>query len=104
PQVTLPDLTGQDPKVAADTLTKLGLTPAIDPTPVTSTRPLGTIERTDPPAGTKLYAGSVVKIFLSNGVPPPPAPPPPGSAPPDRSPGPDKSPGPKKSPEPSPTP
>jgi membrane peptidoglycan carboxypeptidase len=89
PPLTVPQLAGQDPKVAAATLTKMGLTPAVDPTPVTSSQPLGTVEITNPPAGTVVYTGAIIKIFTSNGIPAPVASPTdtlPGSLPPGATP------------------
>jgi len=84
--ITIPNLQGQDPAAAAATLTKLGLSPAVDPTKVTSSQPLGKVESTVPAAGSTVYAGALVKIELSNGIPPFVSPPassePPSSQPP----------------------
>jgi beta-lactam-binding protein with PASTA domain len=84
PPITIPSLQGQDPKTAAAALTKLGLYPTIVATPVTSSQPAGKVESTNPPAGTTVYGGALVKIMISNGIPlvvlsSPPASEPPGS-------------------------
>ena len=84
--ITIPNLQGQDPAAAAATLTKLGLSPAVDPTKVTSSQPLGKVETTVPAAGTTVYAGALVKIELSNGIPPFVSPPPASSEPPSSEP------------------
>jgi membrane peptidoglycan carboxypeptidase len=86
PAITIPNLQGQDPAAAAATLTKLGLSPAVDPTKVTSSQPLGMVETTVPAAGTTVYAGALVKIELSNGIPPFVSPPPASSEPPSSEP------------------
>jgi len=86
PPLTIPLLAGQDPKAAVATLTAMGLYPALVPVTVQSSEPLGTVDSTDPPAGTTVYAGQVVKITVSNGIPipvsSPPVSAPPGSLPP----------------------
>jgi len=84
--ITIPNLQGQDPAAAAATLTKLGLNPAVDPTKVTSSQPLGKVETTVPAPGATVYAGALVKIELSNGVPPFVSPPPASSEPPSSEP------------------
>jgi len=84
--ITIPNLQGQDPTAAAATLTKLGLSPAVDPTKVTSSQPLGKVESTVPAAGTTVYAGALVKLELSNGIPPFVSPPPASSQPPSSEP------------------
>jgi membrane peptidoglycan carboxypeptidase len=86
PAITIPVLQGQDPAAAAAALTKLGLSPAVDPTKVTSSQPLGKVETTIPAAGTTVYAGALVKIELSDGVPPFVSPPPASSEPPSSQP------------------
>jgi serine/threonine-protein kinase len=84
--VTVPDLTGQDPTAATAALQKLGLDVSVDANQVTSDQPLGKVASTDPATGAKVYVGTKVTIFVSNGTPPAPSgsPPasPPGSAPP----------------------
>jgi membrane peptidoglycan carboxypeptidase len=86
PPITIPLLAGQTAKAAAAALTKLGLTPALVPTTVQSSEPLGTVDSTDPPAGTTVYAGQIVKLTISSGIPIPVSSPPvsipPGSQPP----------------------
>src|SRR5450432_2940757 len=62
PPLTIPNLQGQDPKAAAAALTKIGLYTTIVATPVTSSQPAGKVESTDPPAGTTVYGGALVKI------------------------------------------
>jgi membrane peptidoglycan carboxypeptidase len=84
--ITIPVLQGQDPAAAAATLTKLGLSPAVDPTKVTSSQPLGKVEATIPAAGSTVYAGTLVKLELSNGIPPFVSPPPASSEPPSSEP------------------
>ena len=84
--ITIPNLQGQDPAAAAATLTKLGLSPAVDPTKVTSSQPLGKVESTVPAAGSTVYAGALVKLELSNGIPPFVSPPPASSEPPSSEP------------------
>ena len=99
--ITIPNLQGQDPAAAAATLTKLGLSPAVDPTKVTSSQPLGKVETTVPAAGATVYAGALVKLELSNGIPPFVSPPPASSEPPSSQPPSSPLPG---SPSPSPSP
>jgi biofilm PGA synthesis protein PgaA len=86
PPITIPLLAGQTTKAAAAALTALGLTPAVVPTTVQSSEPLGTVDSTDPTAGTTVYAGQIVKLTISSGIPIPVSPPPvsipPGSQPP----------------------
>jgi membrane peptidoglycan carboxypeptidase len=86
PPITVPLLAGQTAKAAAAALTALGLTPAVIPTTVQSSEPLGTVDSTDPVAGTTVYAGQIVKLTISNGIPIPVSSPPvsipPGSQPP----------------------
>jgi membrane peptidoglycan carboxypeptidase len=100
-RVTIPNLQGQDPTAAAAALTKLGLSPAVDPTKVTSSQPLGMVETTVPAAGTSVYPGTLVKIELSNGIPPFVSEPPASSEPPSSEPPSSPLPG---SPSPTPTP
>jgi len=102
--IALPDETGVEAKAAAASLAALGLVPAIVATPVPSAQVLGAVDHTDPIAGTKVYKGTVVKIYVSDGVPLPVVSPtdipgslPPGSTPPSPTPG-------STSPNPSPTP
>ena len=84
--ITIPVLAGQTAKAASAALTALGLNPAVIPTTVQSSEPLGTVDSTDPAAGTTVYAGQIVKLTISNGIPIPVSPPPgsipPGSQPP----------------------
>ena len=105
PPITVPILTGQTAKAAAAALTALGLTAAVIPTTVQSSEPLGTVDSTDPAAGTTVYAGQIVKLTISNGIPIPVSSPPvsipPGSQPPgSQIPG---SPAPGSTPTPTPT-
>jgi membrane peptidoglycan carboxypeptidase len=86
PAITIPNLQGLDPTAAAAALTKLDLSPAVDPTKVTSSQPLGKVETTIPAAGTTVYAGALVKIELSDGIPPFVSPPPASSEPPSSQP------------------
>ncbi|MEY4340367.1 MAG: hypothetical protein RLZ14_2217 [Actinomycetota bacterium] len=72
PQVepfTLPDVTGKSQQDAADALTKLAL--SVDPTIVTENNPdveAGKVIRTDPPAGTTVKQGDVIKLVVSAGA------------------------------------
>jgi len=90
PPITMPNVVGQDPVDATPTLTALGLvvTPIAGATQVVSIQPQGKIDSTDPAAGTVVYAGQVVKLLISSGVPPAPPTPTdiPGSLPPGVSP------------------
>ena len=79
--VTVPDVSGQDPTAASDTLQKLGLVVTVDPTPVASDQPVNTVAMTDPPTGTSLFIGNPITIYLSTGVPVAPSSPPPSSPP-----------------------
>jgi len=83
PPITMPNVVGQDPVDATPTLTALGLvvTPIAGATQVVSIQPQGKIDSTDPAAGTVVYAGQVVKLLISSGVPP--APPTPTDIPPE---------------------
>ena len=85
-RVTIPNLQGEDPATAAAALTKLGLSPAVDPTKVTSTQPLGKVETTVPGPGASVYPATLVKIELSDGIPPFVSPPPASSEPPSSEP------------------
>ena len=73
PPITMPNVVGQDPVDATPTLTALGLvvTPIAGATQVVSTQPQGKIDSTVPAAGTIVYAGQIVKLLISSGVPPP---------------------------------
>jgi membrane peptidoglycan carboxypeptidase len=84
--ITIPNLQGDDAATAAAALTKLNLSPAVDPTKVTSSQPLGKVETTVPAPGTTVYAGALVKIELSNGIPAFVPPPPASSEPPSSEP------------------
>ena len=79
--VSIPDVTGQDPTAATATLQKLGLDVSVDANQVSSDQPLGKVASTNPAAGAKVYAGTKVTIFVSNGTPPAPSGSPPASAP-----------------------
>ncbi|GAA2059613.1 transglycosylase domain-containing protein [Leifsonia soli] len=66
-QITMPDVTGKAPDVAQKLLEGLGLDVAVDPTPVASDQPAGTIAASDPTAGTELEDGDTVTLTVSNG-------------------------------------
>lgn len=66
-QITMPDVTGKAPDVAQRLLEGLGLDVAVDPTPVASDQPAGTIAASDPTAGTELEDGDTVTLTVSNG-------------------------------------
>ena len=66
---TLPDVAGKSQQDAADVLAKLALT--VDPTIVTENNPdveAGKVIGTDPPAGTTVKQGDVIKLIVSAGA------------------------------------
>ena len=68
PQVTVPDLAGDDPTTAGAMLEQLGLT--AQQKPVSSqTVQAGEVVGTDPAAGTMVGANSTVVVFVSTGKP-----------------------------------
>jgi membrane peptidoglycan carboxypeptidase len=70
PPITVNDYVGSSPAAVAADITANGLVPALVPTAVNSVEPLGTVDSTDPAAGSIVYAGAVIKIIVSNGIPP----------------------------------
>jgi beta-lactam-binding protein with PASTA domain len=68
PQVTVPDLSGQDPTSAGATLQGLGLMPQ-QKAATSATVPVGEVIGTNPPFGTKVGANSTVVVFVSTGKP-----------------------------------
>jgi membrane peptidoglycan carboxypeptidase len=71
-QVPVPDLRGTTPENAAKILADLGLTMVLDVRAVhAGPIPAGLVGAQAPPAGTLLYKGSQVVVFLSDGVAPP---------------------------------
>jgi beta-lactam-binding protein with PASTA domain/predicted Ser/Thr protein kinase len=66
-QVTIPDVAGQDPGTATNTLVDAGLTPTRGDE-ASDTVPAGTVIRTDPPAGTPVDKGASVTVIVSSGA------------------------------------
>jgi membrane peptidoglycan carboxypeptidase len=69
--IKVPSVTGENPADASAALTDAGFHPVIEAGTVHSDQKLGTVARTDPPAGASVSSGATVKIFLSNGTPAP---------------------------------
>ncbi|WP_285113662.1 transglycosylase domain-containing protein [Leifsonia sp. fls2-241-R2A-40a] len=67
-EITMPDLTGKPVEVAQKLLDGLGLDVTVDPTPVDSDQPAGTVAASDPAAGATLSDGDPVTITVSNGT------------------------------------
>jgi membrane peptidoglycan carboxypeptidase len=63
----LPDVTGQSVTAATATLQGLGYSVTVNPTPVASAEPQGTVAQTDPGAGTRVSKGYQVTIYTSDG-------------------------------------
>jgi hypothetical protein len=68
----VPNVAGQSPGNAMAALTQAGFHPQIVAGTVPSTEKLGTVARTSPPAGATASTGAVIKIYISDGRPPPP--------------------------------
>ncbi|MGO4536832.1 penicillin-binding protein [Leifsonia sp. 2MCAF36] len=66
-EITMPDLAGKAPDVAQKLLDGLGLDVTVDPTPVDSAQPAGTVAASDPPAGATVEDGDSVTLTVSNG-------------------------------------
>ncbi|MGN7800526.1 transglycosylase domain-containing protein [Leifsonia sp. 22587] len=66
-QITMPDVTGKQPDVAQKLLEGLGLDVTVDPNPVPSDQPAGTVAASDPAAGASLEDGDSVTLTVSNG-------------------------------------
>ena len=77
-QITMPDVTGKSPDVAQKLLEGLGLDVTVDPTPVDSDKPAGTVAASDPAAGATLTDGDSITLTVSNGQKPAPTPSPGG--------------------------
>lgn len=67
-QITMPDVTGKAADVAQKLLDGLGLDVTVDPIPVDSDQPAGTIAASDPAAGESLSDGASVTLTVSNGT------------------------------------
>ncbi|MGH1548073.1 penicillin-binding protein [Leifsonia poae] len=67
-EITMPDVTGKAPDVAQKLLEGLGLDVTVDPTPVDSDQPAGTVAASDPAAGATLSDGESVTLTVSNGT------------------------------------
>ncbi len=68
-QVSIPDVAGKTTDQATQLLQALGLSVTVDPTPVASDQPAGTVAGTNPSAGSTVDGGSSVTIQLSSGQP-----------------------------------
>ncbi|MGO4594522.1 transglycosylase domain-containing protein [Leifsonia sp. 2TAF2] len=66
-QITMPDVTGKAVDVSMKLLDGLGLDVSVDPTPVDSDQPAGTVAASDPAAGASLSDGESVTLTVSNG-------------------------------------
>ncbi|MFL6238827.1 MAG: penicillin-binding protein [Actinomycetes bacterium] len=82
--VAVPDVRGMTVAQAQKILTDAGFVAQVAPQPVAAGGKPGTVARTSPPGGSKLFMGSSVTIYVTNGQPPPPPLPsgPPGQSPP----------------------
>ena len=67
----VPNVVGQSPGNAVAALTQAGFHPQIVAGTVHSAEKLGTVARTSPPAGASASTGAVIKVYLSDGTPPP---------------------------------
>jgi membrane peptidoglycan carboxypeptidase len=63
----LPDFAGQTVASATTQLQALGFTVTVNPNEVHSAQPEGTVDSTDPPAGTKVSSGYPITINVSDG-------------------------------------
>lgn len=66
--VTVPDVTGKTPAEAQDLLQSLGLQVTVSPNAVPGAQPAGTVESSDPAAGSSVSGGSQVTLTLSDGT------------------------------------
>ncbi|MDQ1679670.1 MAG: hypothetical protein QOI42_529 [Frankiaceae bacterium] len=71
---TVPSVTGLMPDAAAQSLQDAGLSSVVAPAAVPSTVAKGLVAATDPPSGGDVPTGTLVTIYLSNGVAPTPSP------------------------------
>jgi membrane peptidoglycan carboxypeptidase len=78
----VPNVAGEDPSDAEAALRQAGFSPQLVAGSVHSVEKLGTVARTDPPAGASASPGTVIKVYLSDGTPAPPTPPATQSQPP----------------------
>jgi membrane peptidoglycan carboxypeptidase len=69
----VPDVKGESPATAVDTLTTAGFSPEIQPNPIDSKQKAGTVAKTSPPAGSSIGQGSTVLVYISNGTAPKPS-------------------------------
>ena len=63
----LPSYAGQTVASATTQLQALGFSVTVSPNPVASAQPVGTVDSTNPPAGTKVSKGYDITIFTSDG-------------------------------------
>jgi membrane peptidoglycan carboxypeptidase len=68
----VPNVAGQSPGNAVAVLTQAGFHPQLVPGTVHSAEKLGTVARTSPPAGASASTGATIKVYISDGTPPPP--------------------------------
>ncbi len=68
-RVTIPDVSGKTTDQATQLLQALGLSVTVDPTPIASDQPAGSVAGTDPSAGSSVDGGSSVTIHVSSGQP-----------------------------------
>jgi hypothetical protein len=73
-KIDVPDVSGEKPPDAKKTLRKAGLSPHMAGTPVDSYLPAGKVDHTSPPAGSEVFAGETIRIYVSDGTAPPPEP------------------------------
>jgi membrane peptidoglycan carboxypeptidase len=67
---TVPSVSGMSVAAAQSRLRAAGFQPQVEPGRIASSYAAGTVARTDPWGGSTSSAGSVVSIYVSNGVPP----------------------------------
>ena len=67
-QGNVPDVAGQDPGTATNTLIEAGLTATRGEDEASDSVPQGTVIRTDPAAGTPVDSGANVSVIVSSGV------------------------------------
>jgi serine/threonine-protein kinase len=65
--ISVPDVFGQVPDVAAESIIAADLNAKIVTNPVASTKPAGTVAYISPKAGSVIPRGSMIKIYISKG-------------------------------------
>ena len=66
-KISVPDVFGQVPDVAAESIIAADLNAKIMTNPVASTKPAGTVAYISPKAGSVIPRGSMIKIYISKG-------------------------------------